>query len=100
MLRLDVLAQMLQRLGRDLIDREHQPGLDDLARLIGRMRLAGGRLDDEPAAPGADLDDAARLQPHQRLAHEGARSAGETGQHALAKPRAGLEPPGQHGRDD
>jgi hypothetical protein len=56
-----------------------QAGLDRAARREGVTRLGDRRLDHAPALARAHLDEAARLQLHQRLAHQRAADAVQVG---------------------
>jgi hypothetical protein len=66
-----------------------QSGLDHTAGLEGLAGFVFGGLDHVPAAPGADGDDAARSQPHQGFAHDGAAAVEQHRKWLLTQARAG-----------
>ncbi|EGE59248.1 hypothetical protein RHECNPAF_2330063 [Rhizobium etli CNPAF512] len=77
-----------------------QTGLDDTPRLINRDRIFGGRLDDKPASPRADMHDTAGLQAHHGFTDAGSGYAEERCQLVFAKPRTGPNPGRQDAGDD
>ncbi len=93
---LDVLAQSprhrLQRLAFKLaLGLAQQADLDGTARCKSVTRLFDRRFDHIPALACSHLYEAARLQLHQRLAHQGSADAEQVGQRLLAESLAGGE---------